>query len=88
MSVLPIRTMKLCSVVVATTAAVAGVLLIPAPPADASTIQCSELAIRFANGDINFDERLNCGVGQIEMTYGKYCSRTQGIVCTQGRGRD
>ena len=75
----------MCSTAVATIAVFTGDLLIPTPPAEASTIQCPELAERFANGDVDFDEKLKCGVKQMEMTYGHYCSRTQGIVCTKGR---
>ena len=57
-------------------------------PAEATTIDCSELAKHFANGDVNFDESLKCSTGSSEMTYGRYCSRTQGIVCSKGRGWD
>ena len=46
----------------------------------------SELANRFAIGGVNFAENLKCIAGQAEMTYEKYCSRTQGIVCTKVRG--
>ena len=71
--------MKICSTAVAALAVFTGDLLIPMPPAEASTIQCSELAERFANADVNFDEKLRCGVKQMQMAYGHYCSRTQGI---------
>ena len=73
---------------IATSSLVAGVLIIPVTPAKAAPrlLQCSELANRFAIGVVNFDESLKCRAGQTEMTYGKYCSRTQGIVCTKGRG--
>ena len=73
---------------IATASLVGGALFIPGTPAKAAPrlLQCSELANRFAIGDVNFDENLKCKAEQIEMTYGKYCSRTQGIVCTKGRG--
>ena len=73
---------------IATSSLVAGVLFIPVTPVTAAPrlLQCSELANRFAIGGVNFAENLKCIAGQAEMTYGKYCSRTQGIVCTKARG--
>ena len=68
--------------------AVAGISLITPLPIKASTVECSELAKRFSNGDVDFDEKLKCKAGKIELTYGKYCPRTQGIVCSKGRGWD
>ena len=79
--------MKLGFTTFVTTAVIIGGWFVPVAPVTASTIQCSELAKRFANGDVNFDESLKCGAGEFETTYGKYCSRTQEIVCSQGRGR-
>ena len=52
----------------------------------ASTVQCSALARNFSNGDINFNPNLKCREGSREMTYGQWCSRTQGVICTTGRG--
>ena len=68
--------------------AVVGISLITPLPLKASTVECSELAKRFSNGDVDFDEKLKCKAGKSEMTYGKYCPRTQGIVCSEGRGWD
>ena len=68
--------------------AVAGISLITPLPLKASTVECSELAKRFSNGDVDFDEKLKCKAGKSELTYGKYCPRTQGIVCSKGRGWD
>ena len=68
--------------------AVAGISLITPLPLKASTVECSELAKQFSNGDVDFDEKLKCKAGKSEMTYGKYCPRAQGIVCSKGRGWD
>ena len=65
---------------------VAGISLTTSLPAEASNIECSELAKHFADTDVNFDEKIACRTGPNKMTYGSYCSRTQGIVCTKGRG--
>ena len=55
-------------------------------PAEATPIKCSTLAKNFAIGETNFNENIKCKAGSMVMTYGRYCSRTQGIVCTVGRG--
>ena len=80
------KKMKLGSASFVTITIITAGWFVPVAPVTASTIQCSELAKRFANGEANFDESLKCGIGRSEMTYGRYCSRTQGIVCSQGRG--
>ena len=66
--------------------AVAEISLTTSLPAEASNIECSELAKHFADAEVNFDEKIVCRTGPNKMTYGSYCSRTQGIVCTKGRG--
>ena len=76
------------SALIITSLVVAGISYITHLPIKASTIECSELVKRFKNGDTNFDEELKCRTGTSEMTYGRYCSRTQGIVYSKVRGWD
>ena len=65
-----------------------GVSLVASFPAEAETIDCLELAQQFANNAINFDESLECRSGELQITYGRFCSRTQGIVCSKEKDWD
>ena len=56
--------------------------------AEAETIDYLDLAHQFANDAINFDESLECRRGESEMTYGRFCARTQGIVCSKEKDWD
>ena len=68
-------------------AVIGGSLLIPVP-AEATPITCSSLARNFETGETNFNENINCKEGSRVMTYGRWCARVQGVVCTVGRGWD
>ena len=57
-------------------------------PVKAAPIDCSELAKNFEIGETNFNENLQCKEGSLVMKYGEWCKRTQGVVCTVGRGWD
>ena len=49
---------------------------------------CSVIAEQFSNGTLNFNPSIECHEGFHVMTYGKWCSRNQGVVCNVGRGLD
>lgn len=55
-------------------------------PAKATPINCSTLAKNFSIGETNFNENIKCKEGSNVMTYRRWCARTQGVVCTVGRG--
>ena len=72
---------------VAIASVIGGSFLIPVP-AEATPIDCFELAKNFEIGETNFNENLQCKEGSLVMKYGEWCKRTQGVVCTVGRGWD
>ena len=55
-------------------------------PVKSEPIDCPALAKKFEIGETNFNENLRCKEGSLVIKYGEWCQRTQGVVCTVGRG--
>jgi len=55
-------------------------------PVKAVSIDCPALVKEFEIGETNYNENLRCKEGSLVMKYGEWCKRTQGVVCSVGRG--